>query len=133
MGFFSAIKVCFAKYATFRGRARRSEYWFFTLFIILSSVVASVLDAAVAGNTAGHLTVFSGILWVAIFLPSLAVTARRLHDTDRSGWWMLISLVPVIGGILLLVWVCKRGDDSSNRFGQSPIGPMQPGPAGAMA
>ena len=133
MNFSSAIQACFANYATFRGRARRSEYWFFALFMILSSLVAAVLDGMIASSTAGHLTVFSAILGMVLFLPSLAVTARRLHDIGRSGWWMLISLVPIIGGILLLVWLCKRGDDGRNRFGPDPIGPMQSGHAGAVA
>ena len=133
MSFFSAVQACFANYATFRGRARRSEYWFFVLFMILCTLVAATLDGAIAVNTARHLNVFSTILSIVFFLPSLAVTARRLHDIGRSGWWMLISLVPIVGSIVLLVWLCTRGYEGPNRFGSDPIGPMQPGPAGAVA
>ncbi|MBV9750069.1 MAG: DUF805 domain-containing protein [Acetobacteraceae bacterium] len=97
------------------------------------ALVAAVLDGAIATDMVRHLNVFSTILSIVFFLPSLAVTARRLHDIGRSGWWMLISLVPIVGSIVLLVWLCTRGYEGPNRFGSDPIGPMQPGPAGAVA
>lgn len=116
MGFVDAVKTCFAKYATFQGRACRSEYWFFYLFFMLAYVVAMIVDM-VAG-----VPIMSLILVLALLLPFLAVSARRLHDTDRSGWWLLISLVPLIGGILLLIWTCSRGTTGDNRFGGDPLG-----------
>lgn len=135
MSFISAVQACFANYANFGGRARRSEYWFFTLFLSITSLIAAMLDGAVtsAVHASEHLGIFIVILGLVVFLPNLAVTVRRLHDTNRSGWWLFISFVPVIGGIVLLVWMCTRGTDGPNRFGPDPIQPMQPGQAGAVA
>lgn len=135
MTFTSAIATCFANYATFRGRARRSEYWFFVLFMILSSLVAAVLDSAIAstGSPVGGLSIFSTILGIVFMLPSLAAGVRRLHDAGHSGWWTLIGVIPVIGTVVLIVFLCQKGDAGPNRFGSDPTPPMQPGPAGAVA
>lgn len=90
MGFGEAIRVCFSKYVDFTGRARRSEYWYFYLFCFLAGLVASVLDRLFAGGTiASNFRPISTILNLAFLLPSLAVTVRRLHDTNRSGWLLL--------------------------------------------
>ena len=105
MTFGESIKSCFYKYATFEGRASRSEYWWWTLFALLASIVASGISDPVAAT-------FS----VAIFLPSIAVAARRLHDIDRSGWWQLTALIPVIGWILMLYWLVQLPKEP-NRFG----------------
>lgn len=112
MSFPDAVKACLSKYATFTGRARRSEYWWYTLFAALVYLVGSTLDAI--ANTNFIALVFA----VALILPSLAVTARRLHDTDRSGWWILISLVP-FGGIVLLVFTVQDSHPD-NAYGPSP-------------
>ncbi|UXH77299.1 DUF805 domain-containing protein [Roseateles amylovorans] len=96
MNFTDAVKTCFSKYADFTGVASRSEYWWFTLFIILAAMVTSLISDKLAA-----------VLWVAILLPSFAVAARRLHDIDRSGWWQLISLIPLIGGLILLYWLVQ--------------------------
>ena len=91
---------CWKKYVEFSGRARRKEYWMFVLFNIIASFVAGVIDGVLG-------TVMIGSLYsLAALLPGLAVCARRLHDTDRSGWWMLIALIPVVGIIVLLVFTC---------------------------
>jgi uncharacterized membrane protein YhaH (DUF805 family) len=124
MSFGAAVRTVFSKYATFSGRARRSEYWWFYLFSILAYIVAAIIARAI--NT----QIISLIVVLALIVPSLAVTARRLHDTDRSAWWMLISLVPLVGGIILIVFNCQDSSAGMNRFGASPkeAGPNPIGP-----
>ena len=121
MDFWTAVRTCYSKYATFRGRAARSEYWYFMLFTVLIAAVAGVIDAGLfwnAQNSPAYL-----IVTLVNFLPGLAVSVRRLHDTDRSGWWWLIVFVPVIGCIVLLIWYCSRGTQGQNRFGSDPLNP----------
>lgn len=117
MDFITAVKTCLGKYATFQGRAIRSEYWFFSLFYFIISMISSVI----AGAADGALSVLPVVLLIALFVPSLAVSVRRLHDVDKSGWWVLIFLVPIIGFILMLVWFCKRGTEGANRFGDDQL------------
>jgi uncharacterized membrane protein YhaH (DUF805 family) len=119
MGFQQAIGICLSKYAVFEGRARRSEYWWFFLFNILMQMATGLLDAAVFGRES--IGLFNGIYSLAVFLPGLGVGVRRLHDTGRSGWWLLISLVPLVGFILLVVWLARPGDAGPNRFGADPL------------
>ena len=119
MDFFEAISSGFNNYANFRTRAIRSEYWFWTLFVILLSIVANVVDLIVFSSTGyGPLSM---ILFLGVFLPGLAVSIRRLHDGDRSGWWMLLIFIPLIGAIVLLVWFCTRGTMGPNRYGPDPL------------
>lgn len=111
------------KYATFEGRARRTEYWFFVLFNVLAIIVLEILDVVL--GTFSKETGFgllSGLYAIAVLLPSLAVIVRRLHDTDRSGWWILINFIPVIGAFVLLIFTLLDGTPGSNRFGPSPKG-----------
>lgn len=103
------------KYAVFSGRARRAEYWMFYLFNILIAIAISIVEAII--GTAGILV---GIYFLAIMLPILGVTVRRLHDTNRSGWWIFISLVPAIGGIILLVFLVQDSSEGDNQFGENP-------------
>ena len=119
MGFRQAIAACFSKYADFHGRAARPEYWWFALFNALASILASIVDKNVIGDVIG-VPVVQAIVALALVVPTVAVAVRRLHDTDRSGWWLLIAFVPLIGAILLLVWFCSRGTTASNRFGAEP-------------
>lgn len=114
MSFSAAVKSCLTNYVTFSGRARRSEYWWFVLFNVLVSIVAWLLDAA-AGNQ-----VFTALVGAGLFLPNLAVLARRLHDRGRSGFWIFIALVPVVGAIVLLVFVCQDSTPGENAYGPSP-------------
>lgn len=102
-------------YVTFDGRARRTEYWMFILFNCIISIVLSLLDG-VLGTT----PLLSAVYSLAVLLPSIAVSIRRLHDTDRSGWWLLIALIPLIGAIVLLVFFCLEGTRDGNRFGSDP-------------
>lgn len=104
-------------YAVFRGRAQRAEYWFFFLFNLLISIGLAVIDAVLA--TAGAL----GLIYaLAVLIPGVAVTIRRLHDTGRSGWWLLIALVPVVGAIALLVFMALDSEPGPNDHGPNPKG-----------
>src|SRR4029077_1160257 len=106
VGFTEAVKTCFAKYVTFSGRAARPEYWYFVLFTLVVSIVLAIVESAVIG---GHLGTLQGLFNLATILPGLAVAVRRMHDIDRSGWWLLLGFVPLVGEIILLVWLCRRG------------------------
>lgn len=115
------------KYAQFSGRARRSEYWLFTLFIILVEIVYLVLVSVAGGGTSGNmnglgmaLTGLYGLFILGVIIPSLAVGFRRLHDTDRSAWWLLIALLPFIGGLVLLVFNVLPGTTGANKYGPDP-------------
>ncbi|QGQ27077.1 DUF805 domain-containing protein [Gimesia benthica] len=108
------------KYAEFSGRARRKEYWMFALMNFLISILISIVGAVI-GDTDGLIAVsLSGVYALFIFIPSLAVTVRRLHDTNKSGWWILISLVPLIGGLVLLIFMVIDSDPNENAYGPNP-------------
>ena len=119
MNFVQAIKSGFSHYVTFSGRALRSEYWFWVLFAALGGLVTAMLDAAIFGYHPG-VSPLNGIFGLVIFLPGLAVAARRLHDTDRTAWWLLLALTG-IGAILLIVWFCFKGTPGPNRYGAEPL------------
>ena len=109
------------KYAVFSGRSRRKEYWFFVLFNILISIGLSVIDAMVGSvNAETGAGLLGGIYSLAVLIPSLAVLVRRLHDTSRSGWWILIGLIPLIGWIVLLVFVVEDSNPGQNQYGTNP-------------
>lgn len=108
------------KYAVFEGRASRSEYWYFTLMnVIIGFVLGLIGSILTLEEVTGALSV---IYMLAVIIPSLAVSIRRLHDTDRSGWWLLIGLIPLIGPIVLLVFFVLDSTPGDNRFGQNPKG-----------
>jgi uncharacterized membrane protein YhaH (DUF805 family) len=115
MGFTQAVGSCLRGYVRFSGRAARSEFWWFALFDLLCSLVAGFLDALVYTN------IFGLLVDVLLVLPGLAVSVRRLHDDGRTGWWVLLSIVPVIGWIILLIWYVRRGTIGDNRFGPDPL------------
>lgn len=102
-------------YVGFQGRARRKEYWMFILFSIIVSIVLSILE-----SIANISSVLSGLYSLAVLLPSLAVGVRRLHDTGRSGWWLLISLIPLVGAIILIVFMCQDSQENDNQYGPNP-------------
>ncbi len=108
MTFGESIKICFSKYADFNGRASRSEFWWWFLFIVLASMALSIASE-----------MLSALFSLGTLLPTLAVGARRLHDTDRSGWLQLIWIIPVVGWIFLIVWGAQEGKEA-NRFGPTP-------------
>lgn len=107
------------QYADFGGRARRAEYWMFTLVSVIISVVLAIVDAAISRTFAG-LGVLGLIYWLAVLLPSLAVGARRLHDIGRSGWWQLLQLIPIIGAIVVIVFFATDGNRGTNAYGPDP-------------
>lgn len=115
MGFSEAVKSVFSNYVTFSGRAPRSEYWYFCLFVFLVSIGIGIVEGVIGTEVIGSL--FS----LAVLLPSIAVSVRRLHDIDKSGWWLLICLIPLIGMIILLIWACSKGTDGDNRYGSDPL------------
>lgn len=133
MTFGEAISDGFSKYATFSGRTSRSGYWWFYLFYILVLIGASIIDAAI------KTPILTGLAVLALFLPTLAVLVRRLHDTDHSGWWVLIGFVPLVGTIILIVFACidsgppnRYGDGPDGRGGltvTSPLGQTMPPPS----
>ena len=111
------------KYLVFEGRARRKEYWFFVLFNIIIGIVLALIDRQTGTlNPETGVGFLSGIYSLAVLIPTIAVAIRRLHDTDRSGWWLLILLVPIIGGLVLLVFFVLDGTPGSNQFGPNPKG-----------
>lgn len=116
MNFGQSISTCFRKYADFNGRAARPELWWFVLFLFLADAAAGVIDQGLSGGR----DFVSGLWSLAVLVPSLAVWARRLHDTDRSGWWVLLGLIPIAGWIVLIIWGCQPGTDGPNRFGERP-------------
>lgn len=131
MTFQNSIKTCFSKYVTFSGRASRSEFWWFVLFTWIVSIVLSVVDSVLFGTTVTTDTgfeastdtpVLSGLFSLAVFLPIISVAVRRLHDRDKSGWWYWLSLIPLIGIIILIVWWATEGTRGANRFGPDPLG-----------
>jgi uncharacterized membrane protein YhaH (DUF805 family) len=111
MNFVQSISSGFSNYVNFSDRAIRSEYWYWVLFIILGEIVTSIIDYAIGINLT------TGIFGLVTLLPSLAVAVRRLHDIDRSGWWILLALIPIVGAIVLIIWYCTRGTAGANRFG----------------
>jgi uncharacterized membrane protein YhaH (DUF805 family) len=117
MNFGEAIKSGFSNYATFSGRAARSEFWYWALFAFLVTAAGGIIDRALVESEAG---LIGPLISLALLLPGLAVAARRLHDLDRTGWWLLIILT-IIGIILLLIWDCLKGTTGPNRFGPDPL------------
>ena len=114
MNFPQAIEVGFRNYVNFKGRAYRSEYWYWALFQWLAQLVLGIVDMI---SGIGFL---AGIFTLAILLPSLGVSVRRLHDIDKSGWFLLLAFVPLVGIIILIIWACREGTRGANRFGAQP-------------
>lgn len=115
MGFGQAIASAFSNYVNFSGRACRSEYWFWILFVSLAEIVTAIIDYVIG------FSVTTSLFGLATFLPSLALAVRRLHDLDRSGWWFLLCFIPLIGWIILIIWYCVKGTEGPNRFGADPL------------
>jgi uncharacterized membrane protein YhaH (DUF805 family) len=120
MTFAEAVNSVLRQYAIFRGRARRAEYWWFILFTLLVSLVAGVIDTALGTTMQSGVGFVGTVASLALLLPTLAVTVRRLHDTDRSGWWVLAFLIPIVGFELWLVFMLSDSNPEPNRFGASP-------------
>ena len=118
MNFTQAIASGFLNYVNFSGRAARSEFWFWTLFSFLATAAAGIVDMVAFANAA--VSPLNSLVSLALLLPGLAVSVRRLHDLDRTGWWLLL-IFTIIGAILLLIWDCMKGTAGPNRFGPDPL------------
>ena len=129
MGFMDAVKSVYSNYVNFQGRARRSEYWWFYLFYIIVAVVLQVLTATVSETLGGVLYL---LFVLGTFLPMLAVAVRRLHDTGKSGWWILLALIPIVGAIVLIIFYVGDSQPGANKYGPNPKG-VDAGPAPAAA
>jgi len=142
MGFLGAIKTCYSKSFTFSGRASLSEYWWFVLFQFLVGIAISAgamsyffanpqillqlkQDGTLPAGFMNNLWIFSAAHFLLLFMPGLSAMVRRLHDTDRSGWWYFIAMVPLIGAIWLLVLLCLPGSNGRNGYGPDPHGPRR--------
>lgn len=115
------------RYADFQGRSRRSEYWLFVLFYIVVYAILAVIGAVIGGRSAdgspGGAGMFLPTLFaLGVFVPMLAVSVRRLHDTDRSGWWILLGLIPLLGGLVVFIFDVLDGTPGPNKFGPDPKG-----------
>ncbi len=118
MSFGEAISSVFGHYFNFTGRARRAEYWYFALFNILVNICLLFL---IPLDPSGSMwLVFAGLYNIVVFFPSWSVLARRLHDTGRSGWCVLLIMIPFIGFLIILVWIFSKGDDGTNEYGPDP-------------
>ena len=123
-----AVRSVLGQYATFSGRASRSEYWWWFLVVFLLNILLNIVDGSVVAPLLGlkstdvyasHPTAMLAAL--VLFLPNLAVAVRRLHDRDRSGWWLLLGFIPVIGTLVLLIFFIQKGTLGDNRFGPPPL------------
>jgi uncharacterized membrane protein YhaH (DUF805 family) len=109
------------KYTVFKGRARRREYWNFVLFNIIIAIVLAIIDRLTGTFSAGTgFGLLGGLYGLAVLVPSLAVSVRRLHDTNRTGWWLLIGLIPCIGFIVLIIFMVQDSQAGENQYGPNP-------------
>ena len=117
------VLACFTrKYTQFSGRARRKEFWFFQLAYVIVLILAYTIDWGLGSyEEVDGYGMVSTVSYVALMIPGIAVAVRRLHDTNRRGWWFLINFIPIIGAMVYLVFVCLRGTDGENRFGPDPL------------
>jgi uncharacterized membrane protein YhaH (DUF805 family) len=115
MGFGQAISAGFSNYVNFSGRACRSEYWYWILFIVIADIVAVIIDQALG------MQLVTGLFGLVTIIPNIAIAIRRLHDLDRTGWWILLGFIPLVGWIILLIWYVSKGTDGPNRFGPDPL------------
>ena len=126
MGFGEAVKSFWSHYSKFKGRSRRSEYWWIQLFLVLTNLAVAAIDLVLMNGDVDRFIAnggggIVGLIWILVtIVPALAVLVRRLHDTGKTGWWALIGFVPLVGGIVLLVFTVLDSDAGENKFGESP-------------
>lgn len=120
LGFGEAINIVLAQnYCNFTGRASRSEYWWWVLFMaILGFVIGFILG--LFGASGSTVQVIQGIVGLVFLLPGLGVAVRRLHDINKSGWWLFLTFIPLVGAIILIIWFCKPSDSGVNAYGDEP-------------
>ena len=117
------LKVMRDNYANFNGRARRKEYWMFTLYFLLFALLAGFVIGILSavGETVAMIAIILAVVWyLAHLVPSLAVTVRRLHDTGKSGWFYLLAIIPYIGGLIIFIFTVIEGDKGDNKYGPDP-------------
>lgn len=119
MNFLEAIQAGFTNYVEFDGRASRSEFWYWILFTIIINFIAGLMDASLYGSTdAGW---FYACAQIGLLIPGISASIRRMHDTERSGWWVLVLLVPLVGLLAFIWWACEEGTDGPNLYGPDPL------------
>jgi uncharacterized membrane protein YhaH (DUF805 family) len=118
MTFGDSVRTCFSKYLTIEGRASRSEYWWFYLLVM---GVSSISQIGAQGDMT-LITIAGGLVSLVLIIPSITVAIRRMHDHDRSGWWLFLGLIPLIGALVILYWFVIRGTVGDNQFGADPLG-----------
>ncbi|MCP3056080.1 DUF805 domain-containing protein [Aurantimonas marianensis] len=128
MNFTQSVHSVFSHYATFRGRAPRSEFWWFVLFTLIANLALSIVDSLIVAPILGFSPFsdngarpLSALFSLAIFVPSLAVGARRLHDTGRSAWWLLVGLIPLIGWLIFVYFAVQPSEQVTNEYGPPPV------------
>ena len=125
MGFSEAVRSFWSRYTMFKGRSRRSEYWFIQLFLIITNLAAAAIDLALMGGDVDRFIAnggggIVGLIWILVtILPALAVLVRRLHDTGKSGWWVVLGLIPLAGGVVLFVFSVLDSTAGENQYGTS--------------
>jgi uncharacterized membrane protein YhaH (DUF805 family) len=119
MTFGQAIQSGFSQYVKFSGRASVREFWYWVLFLVICGIATSIIDAFLFPSLT-LVSPLNDIFAIATLLPSLSVAARRLHDTERSGWWLLLLLIPIVGTIVLIVWWIQKGVPDVNEYGPAP-------------
>ncbi len=138
MTFAESVSKCLRNYVTFSGRASQPEYWWFVLFLVLGGILATIIEVVLFGRpvfyeiTGSSFSIrteggpVSGLFSLLTLLPGLSVFVRRMHDTGRSGWWFWLILIPLVGAIILLVWLCTRGTTGPNPYGADPLANNSP-------
>ncbi len=121
MSFMDAVKCGFSNYITIQGRASRSAFWWWALFTLLGSIAMSIVDGAISGVSFTGTGMLETLFSLGTLLPSITVAIRRLHDIGRTGWWLLLVFVPVVGWIVLLIFYVTRGNDGANDHGPDPL------------
>ena len=123
MNFTNAISSGFTRYFDFEGRSSRSECWWWILFIYLLNYILPIFETSTLSISffTDHTIYYDSLFFIAVFIPTLAVSIRRLHDLDYTGWWMLLWFLPVVGWIILLILFCTKGSEGYNRFGPDPL------------
>ncbi len=122
MTFSQSVKTCFSKYCSFKGRASRSEYWWWIVFTFVVAIIFGIPSGiqSLHESSASELPVISYVVGALLLLPNLGVLIRRLHDTGRSGWWWLIGFIPFLGSIILIVFCCQASQPFPNQYGVVP-------------
>ena len=121
VSFPDAIRLGFQHYFDFRSRSTRAEYWWWVLFLVLADLLLSIVDIMMGTyDASSNNGLISGLFSLVTLIPSLSLGVRRLHDINRTGWWLLLLFAVIIGWIVLLVWAIKRSDDGPNRYGPKP-------------